>query len=813
MGLGKRFAFLALLFFCHASTNQSTQAQAPADAQIAVFPAKINLSHAIDRQSIVVQQTLANGITYDLTSVCSFRFTDPIAEYKNGFVVPKKNGASELIVAHQGSELRVPVEVANVEKRLPVSFSNDVMPVFSRKGCNTGSCHGAARGQDGFNLSLFGFDPRGDHFRLTREMLGRRINLAVPEDCLLINKATGSVAHSGGSLMSRDSEHYQTLLRWLETGATDDGGKVPTVKSVELYPKSGVLNGADTQHRLVVLANYSDGSTRDVTQLSYFSASNEIAAAVSPEGIVTAASRGESFVMARFGAHTVGSRFIVLPKDIRFQWPEGVKANNYIDQAIHEKLKKLRVAPSEICSDAEFIRRVTLDLCGQVPTPKEVRDFVADGFPDKRSRCVDRLLQRSEFSDIWVMKWAELLKVRWAINKISYKGAWLYFDWIKSQISNDVPVDKMVIELLGSKGETFSNPAANFWLTEPTNQKIAENVAQVFMGTRIQCAQCHNHPFDRWTMDDYYSFASFFSKVTRKAGTDPREKLIFTGGGSIKNPVTRKVLPPKFLGGERPEIKDKDPREVLAQWLASNQNPWFAKNLVNVTWAHFLGRGIVHEVDDFRVSNPPVNPELLDQLAQKFTESGYNFKSLVRDICNSRTYQLSTQTNATNQSDLTNFSHGTLRRIRAEVLLDVISQITGTKDDFRGLPPGGKAVQIPLGNTSNYFLDTFGRTRRETVCSCEVKTEPNLSQALHLINGQTIENKVRQGGLIKRMVSEKKDDTEIIRQLYFRCLSRKPTDKEFEKLLPTVAENKDRVQGLEDIFWALLNSREFLFNH
>jgi hypothetical protein len=411
------------------------------------------------------------------------------------------------------------------------------------------------------------------------------------------------------------------------------------------------------------------------------------------------------------------------------------------------------------------------------------------------------------------MKWSELLTIR-SSQLVSYKAALLYYNWLQSQISNNVPIDKMVVDLLSAQGGTFTSPATNYYQAEQNTLKLSENVAQVFMGMRIQCAQCHNHPFDRWTMDDYYSFASFFSQVGRKRGGDPRETVIFNRfGGEVNHPVKRRPLPPKFLGGETPNTKGKDRRAVMAQWLSSPENPYFARNLANIVWAHFFGKGIIDPVDDVRISNPASNESLLAELANKFIEYNYDFKSLVRDICNSRTYQLSTKTNSTNESDTSNFSHAVLRRVRAEVLLDVISQITETKNKFRGLPIGARAVQIADGNTSNYFLNTFGRARRLTVCSCEVKAEPNLSQALHLINGQTLQGKIQQGNVVGKMVVAKKPPEEIIQHLYLRCLGRKPNAEELKNLLGMVDAEANKQQALEDVFWALLNSREFLFNH
>ena len=379
----------------------------------------------------------------------------------------------------------------------------------------------------------------------------------------------------------------------------------------------------------------------------------------------------------------------------------------------------------------------------------------------------------------------------------------------------NVPVDQMVKELLASKGGTFSNAATNYYQNERDTLKTSENVAQVFMGMRIQCAQCHNHPFDRWTMDDYYGFAAFFSQIGRKRAEDPRELIIYNrGSGDVRHPVGNRVMAPKFLGGETPDVKGKDRREVMAEWLASDRNPYFAQNLGNIVWAHFFGRGIIHEVDDVRVSNPAVNQELLEELAKKFTEYNYDFKKLVRDICTSRTYQLSTQSNETNVADSTNFSKANLRRMRAEVLLDSITQVTQTQNKFRGLPTGARAVQIADGNTSTYFLTTFGRAKRETVCSCEVKMEPNLSQALHLLNGTTVNSKISQGGLIPTRLKEGKKPEEVLEELYIRTLTRNPPNRNGAALTAVIMEDPSQAQSvLEDVFWALMNSREFLFNH
>lgn len=792
----------------------SASAQDPAPASIIVAPADIHLSAIRDRQSLIVQAVLPNGLTLDVTDQAQIKVENEALIRRDGNTFhPVADGSTKVIVTHAGHTVEVPVTVANATVDPPVSFRLDVMPVFMKTSCNNGSCHGAARGKDGFRLSLFGFDPEGDHYRLTREIPGRRINLALPAESLLMEKGAGVVPHTGGKRYDVGSEHYNTVLRWLEAGAPNDPGPVPAVVSVELYPKEAVLDGEGSTQRLTVRAKYADGTDRDVTNLAYFSSNNENSAEIAQAGLVTAHARGEAFIMARFDTHTVGSHFIILPKGLQYEDPKTPELN-YVDTLVHSKLRKLRIIPSEVCSDEEFLRRVSVDITGTMPTIDDYEKFLADTAPDKRDKLVDQLLQRKEFVDIWVMKWAELLQVRTIANRVEKKPMLAYFNWLRDKIASNTPTDKMVQELLGARGGSFANPAVNYYQTETETLKTAENVAQVFMGMRIQCAQCHNHPFDRWTMDDYYGFAAFFSQIGRKTGEDPRETIIFnSGGGEVTHLVGGRVMKPKFLGGVEPDLAGRDRRQVMAEWLASPENPYFAKNLANIVWSHFFGRGIIQEVDDVRVSNPPVNAELLDELGRKFTEYNYDFRKLVRDICTSRTYQLSTTTNDSNASDHKNFAHAELRRIRAEVLLDCISSVTSTQDKFPGLPVGARAVQIADGNTATYFLTTFGRAKRESVCSCEVKMEPNLSQALHLLNGDTSNTKIAQGQLVPTRLKEGKTPADIITEMYVRCFTRRPTEKELANLVAIVAEQQNPQEALEDIFWSLLNSREFLFNH
>lgn len=728
--------------------------QEAAPAKIEVYPTSAKLTTSRDWQSLIIQATYPDGITRDITSEAEFKLADgSFARLEGNVLYPTADGKTEVAITFGGHALTVPLEVQQAEVDPPISFRLDVMPVFMKSGCNTGSCHGAASGKDGFRLSLFGFDPEGDHYRLTRELPDRRINLATPEACLMIEKVLGVVPHSGGKQFDVDSPRHNTLMRWLTSGAPNDSGDVGRVESVDIYPPGAVLDGDGSTQQINVLATFTDGSTRDITSMAVFMSSNGTSATIDESGKVTAHARGEAFLMARYETHTVGTRFIILPKGLKYEDPKTPEFN-FVDTFIHNKLRKLRIEPSEVCTDEEFLRRVYLDIVGVLPTMEEYNRFMTSTEEKKRDLLVDELLGRKEFVEIWVMKWAELLQIR-TTQQVTYKSMLRYYNWLQDKIANNVPMDVMVQELIGASGGTFANAATNYYQNETNTLKVSENIAQVFMGMRTQCAQCHNHPFDRWTMDDYYAFAAFFAQIGRKGAEDPREIIVFnSNSGEVRHAVGGRVMVPKFLGAEEPDLTGKDRRVVLANWLASPDNPYFARNLANIVWAHFMGKGIIDEVDDVRVSNPPVNEELLAELANRFTGYNYDFKKLVRDICVSRTYQLSTQTNETNEKDTTNFSHASLRRIRAEILFDVISQVTDTRNKFGGLPLGARAVQIANGNTSTYFLTTFGRATRGSVCSCEVKMEPNLSQALHMINGDTVNSKITQGQLVQKRIAE-----------------------------------------------------------
>ena len=805
---------LLTVVFVTTATGVCAEAVAAAQPKLEVFPADIHLFNQREGQLLVARTTGADGVTHDVTAQAKFTLADPkLAKIENKTVTALADGKTELRVEFDGQAVSVPVVVEHAGIVPATSFKRDVMPVFLRTGCNTGACHGSARGKDGFRISLFGFDPDGDYQRITREMGARRINLALPHESLLVTKGAGLVSHTGGKRFEKNDELYNTVIRWIEAGAPGDSPDVPVPVSAEIMPKTIVLQGENATQQLVVRAKYSDGTLRDVTSLAFFFSNNDNSAKVTPGGLITSAQRGEAFVMARFHTFTIGSEVVVIPQTDGVAW-HGMPEKNYIDGAVNRKLQRLRVIPSELCGDEEFLRRIFIDTIGMLPSPEDRDRFLAGTDPDKRAKLVDALLARHEFADLWVMKWAELLRVRSNNNQVSYKQTLVYYNWLQDKLTHNVPLNEIARDILSATGGNFENPPTNYYETENDPLKLAEDTAQVFLGVRIQCAQCHNHPFDRWTMSDYQGFVAFFQQIGRKKGEDPRETIVFNrGDGEAKHPLTGAVVPPKFLGAEAPDTKDRDRRAALGEWLASKENPYFSNHIANLVWQHFLGRGIIDPVDDVRISNPPSNSELLGLLGQKLAEYNFDLKKLVRDVASSTTYQLSSRTNPTNELDTRNFAHSAVRRMRAEVMLDSISQVTETKNKFKGLPLGARAVEIADGETSSYFLRTFGRATRETVCTCEVSMEPNLSQALHLINGDTVSEKIKQGGVIRKFLAENRLPRDIVENLYLRTLTRKPTDSETQELTPGSADAKENATQLEDVFWALLNSKEFMFNH
>ncbi len=717
------------------------------------------------------------------------------------------------------------------------SFRRDVMPVFFRSGCNQGTCHGSARGKDGFMLSLFGYDPKGDYYRITQEYVGRRVNVAAPDDSLILLKAQGKVPHTGGRLFTKDSVYYQILLKWIEAGAPDDEGTVPVPVEITLSPDHMVFKAPTPAQKLKptqqmkVTARYSDGTMRDVTDFALFSVNNPATATINKTGLLTPGGKGDGFVFARFSRFTIGSEIIVLPpNDTTYRWTNP-PANNEFDRIVYDRLQKLRLLPSQLCDDETFLRRATLDLAGTLPSVAEYRAFMADNAPNKREKLVDRLIASDGFTDVWTDLWSEMLRVKgggYAPTGTDVKAAAAYHDWIRNQIAHNRPLNEFVADQIKGTGSNLTDGPANLYTmlvhsTKFTPKAFASDFSQVFLGLRIQCAECHNHPFDRWTQDDYYGWVSFFNGLKRKQGAEPREFYIYNDPSAepAKHLVDNRPMPATVLGGEAPVAKGVDPREALADWLTSPKNDLFTHNLANRIWAQYMGRGLVEPVDDMRISNPPANKALLDALAAHLASNGFNLRALVKEICMSRVYQLSAKPNGTNADDTRQSSRAQLRRLRADVLLDAIVKATDGDRTFNLFPKGIKAIEhYPRttgdtnGNTfTDPFFQTFGRSDRSTVSASDTRLEPTLSQTLHFIAGDTLQDQITKGKVVPNLLAAKISPAEIVEELYIRVLSRKPDADEGKAMLALAKQAPADRKTYEDIVWSLIDSTEFLFNH
>jgi hypothetical protein len=704
------------------------------------------------------------------------------------------------------------------------------MPVFFRSGCNAGTCHGSARGKDGFMLSLFGYDPKGDYMRIVEQMPGRRVNTAVPEKSLLLLKAVAAVPHTGGKVFTPQSAFYKTLRDWIAAGAPDDDASVPETVDVVLSRKSFLFDKAGATDELTVTAHASDGSKRDVTGLARFFSNNPSVVEIDENGRVKATGPGDSNVFARFGRFTVGAEVIVLPPADGFAWTNP-PAVNFIDRLVFDRLEKLRILPSDLCDDETFLRRVTVDLAARLPTVAEYRAFMSDPAEDKRRRKIDELLQSDGFADLWTTIWSEHLRNKgstFAPNATLPKASDAFQSWIRSQMRSGRPLNEFVAEMVAASGSNISAGPPNFytmmvnkWNVDP--KPLAADVSQLLLGVQIQCAECHNHPFDRWTMDDYYSFVSFFTGIKRISGIEPRERRIFfdTTTEPAKHLVDERPMPARVLGAINPVPSGTDPRKALAAWLTAPDNKLFRENLANRVWAQLMGRGVIEPVDDVRVSNPPTNPALLEALGSRLAELKFDLRGLVRDICNSRTYQLSVTPNETNRLDTRQFSHARMRRLRADVLLDALSDVTGVPGEFPNFATGTRAVAFhprnaggdSRGGSSKEFFHNFGLSPRNAVAASETKKEPTLAQALHLIAGDTLRDRLSRGGIVKGLITEKSGPQEIIEDLFILTLSRRPESDEMQELLTLAATAPKDPALYEDIFWSLLNSTEFVFNH
>ncbi len=714
----------------------------------------------------------------------------------------------------------------------PTSFRNEVMAVLSRGGCNQGACHGNQNGKNGFKLSLRGQDPDFDLAVLTRDTLGRRTDALNPADSLLLTKATATVAHEGAKRFDVGSPEYDILRRWIAEGLRRDPADAPRLLRLEVAPAKLVLVEPAVVTTLKVTAHFSDGRSRDVTRLSVFDPSN-LVVHVAPDGTVERQQLGETAILVRFLDKQATVQLAFVPERPGFVWRDP-PTNNDIDLHVFAKLKTLRMLPSELCSDSVFLRRAYLDTLGLLPTADEARRFLADARPDKRGRLINELLERPEFADFWALKWSDLLRNEEKV--LDKKGVALFHDWIRRSLLEDRPLNEFARDLIAARGSSFSNPPANYYRALRDPQTRAEATAQVFLGVRLQCARCHNHPFERWTQDDYHSLAAFFSRVdyrvlenNRKDNLDKHEfdgeQIIYQlREGEVIHPRTKEVLKPHFLGAATPDFTaDADRLQALADWVARPDNPFFARAQVNRVWAHLLGRGIVDPIDDFRASNPPVNEPLLDALSTEFAKHRFSLKFLVRTIMNSRTYQLSAVPNETNRDDETNFSHAQLRSLQAEQLFDALAQVTEVPAKFTGFPIGTRAGQLPgvalggrergkqrVGETEK-FMTAFGKPVRSLSCECERSDDTTLNQAFQLITGAML-NKMLSNpdNRLGRLMAKGQPTVEVLDELYFAALSRPPSARERARAVELIDRAKDRRGGLEDVLWGLVNAKEFL---
>ncbi len=822
-GTSLALAVVAAIGFGNLTAIRADDAAAPTPAadligqpaSVAVEPANPAVVGRRATAQLIVTAAYPDGTVRDLTHALSWSSLNPeiAAVTPKGRVVPVADGQATIVARGGSIEAQTTVTVSQMGEPTPVSFRHDVIPAFSQAGCNMGACHGTPTGKGGFRLSLRGYLPDQDYETLSREAGGRRINTFNADTSMILRKPLGEIAHEGGLRLSRGTKTYEFLHDWIAEGAKDDPKVSPAVK-LELLPGNRVLNAPAQSQQIVAIVTHADGSKRDVTPICYYDSSNTEIATVDVDGFVAFKQRGEVAVIAHYLDLVANVRLTHLVEVPGFQVAE-VPQDSLVDKAVFAKLNLMRIAPSEVCNDDEFVRRVYLDTLGLLPTPEETKAFLDDQDPDKRTKLVDALLARPEFNDYWTLKLADVLRSNSRL--IQPKGAYVFNRWIKESLQQNKPMDQFVRELLTAEGSTFKNPAANYYRISRNPEDSVETTAQLFLGVRIQCAKCHNHPFERWTQDDYYGFAAFFSRVRQKKGVLPDEEIVFAAdAGDVRQPRTGQVMKPKSLGGPVYEDANDAParRARLAKWLTSPENPFFAKSLVNRIWYHVVGRGIVEPVDDFRDSNPACNDELIDGLAADFAKSGYDLRHLVRTILTSRTYQLSARPNQFNADDTLYFSHAYTKLLPAEVLLDAISTVTASQTKFPNLPEGYRATQIPDGKMEDPFLKTFGRPARELACECERESDSNLSQALQLIGGATVNNKLRDDkGRMAELAKSDKSPEAITRELYMIALSREPNATEMSAAVKHLSEAKDRRQAVEDLGWVLINTKEFLFRH
>lgn len=726
-------------------------------------------------------------------------------------------------LAYCAEEVAVPVTSAaqNGGSGPTVDFENDLQPIFTRFGCTSGPCHGKARGQGGFQLSLLGFDTDFDFDAIVKESRSRRVFPAVPEQSLLLQKPTGQVPHGGGIRLEANSDEYNAILKWIREGMPRRIESAPKLVKVSVSPEDVVLKNGQTQP-LTVTAHYDNDTSRDVTRLAAFQSNESPIASVTEDGVITAGSiTGNAAIMGRFmGLIAVCDVAIPRTDVVAPEVYEQLPRNNFIDGLVWAKLQQLNITPSERCDDHTYLRRVTTDICGRIPRPEEVAAFLDDESPDKRAAVVDRLLQEPDFADHWANKWMDLLRPN--PYRVGIKAVLNYDQWIRERFHQRMPWDQFVRELVAARGSTFRNGAVTLFRDRRSPDEVGTLVSQLFMGVRLDCAKCHHHVFEKWSQDDFYSFAAYFKKVGRKGrGVSPpisgSEEYIYAGSkGSVKHPVTGQEMEPRPLWGDAPMSEDvKDPRDVLAAWMTSPENDQFAQVFANRVWADLMGRGVVEPVDDFRATNPASNTPLIEALGVHFRDSGFSLSELIRVITASHVYQLSSDINSRNAADTRNYSRHYRQRLRAEVLLDAVTEITGMPQKFDAMPPGTKATQIWTHRTKSLFLDTFGRPDPNQDPPCERLPESTVVQSLHLMNSEQIHaDLVNDKGNAARLANSEKSATELAHDIYHLIYGRHPKDSEIQLVTDLLAaDGANRRQVIEDVMWAMLNTPEFVFQN
>ncbi len=813
--------FSLLLFSCAvlipSLTAFSAEPPKAPPIKLIVHPAKVTLSGPRDQQRLGVLGKYSQERQWELNSTAKFRSLDPTIALvdEKGIVLPAGDGSTAIRVEFGGKVAEIPVQVSNAKADQLVDFSREIVPVLTRVGCNQGACHGSQHGKGGFKLSLLGFDPTFDYAQIVQSAEGRRVVLSEPERSILLLKPSLIMEHGGGERFQVGSSHYNLIKRWLEDGAPEPSVKDPIVTGLEVWPKQRTMVPGEEQ-QILVKATWEDGVQKDVTSTAQFDTLNEGVAKVSPNGRITANGKGETYIMVRFGGQATVVQ-VTMPYSELDGFPD-YPPNNFVDEKLVAKWKELGLTPSPLCSDEEFFRRIHLDTIGTLPRPSDIKAFLADESSDKRAKAIDKVLNRPEFVDYWALKWGDLLRINRRL--LQDRGMWSFHNWIRGSIRDNKPMDQMVREIITAEGSTFTEGPANFYMTSRTPADWAETTSQLFLGVRIGCAKCHHHPFEKWSQDDYYGMTAFFvrlgTKNSQEFGLFGREQVVYLKDtGDQRHPRKGGVVQPHPLGG--PEMSDPlDRRVKLAEWITDAKNPYFARNIVNRFWGYYMGRGLVEPLDDLRATNPASNPELLDALSVDFVKHKYDLKHLLRTIMNSRAYQLSSAATPGNKVDVQNvhFTRFTVRRLTAEQMADAIDSATGTLTKYPGLPLGTRAIQLPDAEVQSFFLDVFGRPPRKITCECERTSQPNIGQALHLLNGDFLNRKLADSkGRIAQMFKAKKKPSEMVEELYLVTLSRLPSTEEVARAERWISEAPNPREGVQDFLWVLINSREFLFNH